>query len=248
MAAAYAYTQAWVANAPPNRITATVDAKVLLDQELSAANPSLHAQLDSLVSKNSNVVAKNRAAGIKTLNIQDQQKTSDVNAAVVLSQTVDRATLPQATHGLALTRTVWVRRAAGWLRIDSAHAGLIKIGDWLQVRLLLSVARDVQMLSLTDPLPGAITAVDPTLSGQTDAAIASEAARDYWNDGYFGTRVLTDSVVQFYSDYLPAGQHELRYVAQVKFAGDYAWLGADAELMYTPQVNGRSGALRLRVH
>jgi uncharacterized protein YfaS (alpha-2-macroglobulin family) len=67
---------------------------------------------------------------------------------------------------------------------------------------------------------------------------------EFWS--FYHKEIRHDSV-RFYSDYLPAGNYHLSYVAQAISEGEFAMLPVHAEEMYDPDVHGKGGFGKLIV-
>lgn len=146
-------------------------------------------------------------------------------------------------------------------------------GEPLLVHLAVVVPWDAENLVLEDHLPAGVEALNLRLlttshlqpGSPHDAANAS--GRDEWGrsgghshermpgEGYaeapgllpVSYRDLRDDRVILYADRVPAGVYHIYYPVAATTPGVYTVPGARAELMYSPEIFGSSGAARVEV-
>lgn len=166
-------------------------------------------------------------ASAKTLNIvsSDAQDGSLHYNAVIRYQYDLRHAEAKGT-GIALNRHYDVLRNGNWIPIEKSA---ISEGDWVRVRLLVTVPKERHFVAVTDIVPGGLVSRDIGLS-----SVGGAQLQKIGGDGsyYFNTRQTKADTVQIYAQYLPAGQHEIYYYAQAVHPGDYFAPPAIAELMY----------------
>ena len=128
--------------------------------------------------------------------------------------------------GIALHRHYDVLRNGNWIPIGKSA---VSEGDWVRVRLLVTVPKERHFVAVTDVVPGGLVSRDIGLS-----SVGGAQLQKIGGDGsyYFNTRQTKADTVQIYAEYLPAGQHEIYYYAQAVHPGDYFAPPAIAELMY----------------
>jgi uncharacterized protein YfaS (alpha-2-macroglobulin family) len=143
---------------------------------------------------------------------------------------------PAFAHGLTLDRRYLTTRT------DAALES-VGLSDIVQVELTVRLQRAVRMLVVTDPLPGGFTPLDPGLSsGRFAGCDRCEA-----NPGFDFVRRRNDRIEAF-AEWLPAGTHRLRYLVRATSAGEFSAPGANASLMYMPDVFARSEVGRVKVN
>lgn len=169
------------------------------------------------------------------------QLLSDVDLFVGIDATssIDVREATAQSLGASLTRTLEVRRGEHW---EAAPARL-KRGDWVRVRLLLETPRAMEMLALEESVPGALLPIDTSLEAVADPWIREQDRHTPW----FFARQLGQPTTRFYATWLPAGRHELSYIAEVRHAGEYAWLPAVLAPMYGRVQRAETAAVRLLV-
>jgi len=166
---------------------------------------------------------------------------SDVDLYVGIDSTrsIDAREATAQSLGATLTRTLEVRRGDSW----QAAPARLKRGDWVRVRLQLDTPRAMEMLALEESVPGALMPVDSSLEAVADPWIRDQDTRNPW----FFARQLGQPTTRFYATWLPAGHHELTYIAQVRHAGEYAWLPAVLTPMYGRVQRAETAAARVVV-
>lgn len=162
--------------------------------------------------------------------------------------------------GVDIRREYSVQRDGQWQLLSSPLH--IQSGELVRVDLYLSLPAARNFLVVDDPVPGGLEPVNRQLATASQVA-ADEAKSDYaggslwysredWNDfGFsfwsFYHKELRHHAAIFYSEYLPAGNYHLAYVAQAIAAGEFAVMPAHAEEMYEPDVYGKSAPAKLLV-
>lgn len=136
-------------------------------------------------------------------------------------------------HGIHVERTMRVLQRNG----DPIAATDLRVGDYIEVDVLLEspVARDLVVLD--DPLPAGLLAVNQSFANSDRGVIRSDPGRSFVTH----RELRDDRVVTFFDD-LPAGAHHTSYVLRVTSAGRFVLPAAKAECMYAPDVFGRTAA------
>lgn len=162
--------------------------------------------------------------------------------------------------GIEIKREYSVERDGEWILLQNPF--LIRSGELVRVDLYVSLPAPRNFLVVDDPVPGGLEPVNRDLA--TASTVDSEKGefkrsessfwftRDDWRAfGYshwsFYHRELRHDSVRFYSDYLPAGNYHLSYVAQAIALGEFQTLPVHAEEMYDPDVFGQGIPEQLRV-
>lgn len=128
--------------------------------------------------------------------------------------------------GINLQRNYDVLIRGKWLPVQNA---VVKEGDWIRVRLLVTAPKERHFVAVSDFAPGGFVTRDITLSSVGGANAAKIGGNGSY---YFDSRQTGASVVRIYAEYLPAGRHEIYYYAQAVHPGEYFAPPAVAELMY----------------
>lgn len=133
-------------------------------------------------------------------------------------------------------------------------------GDLVRVVLTITAPAERRFVAVTDPLPAGFEAVDGWFS-TTARDLAREASVEGGPDegeeaGGWLTRMRRggfdhvekfDDRVQLFATRLGDGRHEFSYLVRATTAGSFLAAPAWVEEMYEPEVNGRTGAVRVEV-
>lgn len=159
----------------------------------------------------------------------------DVTYSIRRVDIAPTAPKPAFAHGLTLDRRYLTARA-------DAPLESVELSDVVQVELTLRTQRAVRMLVVTDPLPGGFTPLDPGLSSGRFAGCDHCET----NAGFDFVRRRKDRIEAF-AEWLPAGTHRLRYLVRATSTGAFSAPGANASLMYLPDVFARSAVGQVKV-
>jgi hypothetical protein len=128
-----------------------------------------------------------------------------------------------------------------------------KVGDYVQVKLVVVAPTDLHYLALEDPLPAGFEVVNTTLKTSSVAARAPELKdknlpeddpffgrwyRPWWR--YWAYSDLRDDRVAVFATFLGKGTYEYTYMLRASVAGEFRAAPARAYEMYFPEVMGRS--------
>lgn len=122
----------------------------------------------------------------------------------------------------------------------------LRVGDPVLVTLRLSLDRPVHYLALVDALPAVLEPVH--LAGQGREKQIEQPAPDPTGEAAsprpmpVSFREIAGDQVQFFSDYLPAGRWQVRYLSRVRCGGRTIAPSARAEAMYDPERRGYTAA------
>ncbi len=127
-------------------------------------------------------------------------------------------------------------------------------GDLVRVDIFVSLAAARNFVAVDDPVPGGLEPVNRDLATAStvdaDQGTFRPADGSWWfrhgdwssygvSRWSFYHRELRHTAARFYSEYLPAGNYHLSYVAQAVAPGDFVALPVRAEEMYDPDVFGQ---------
>ena len=162
--------------------------------------------------------------------------------------------------GIEVQREYSVERDHKWGLLKSPMQ--INTGELVRIDLFVRLPAARNFVVVDDPVPGGLEPVNRDLA--TASAVDSQkgdfkaSGGSFWfrfNDwheyGYsywsFYHKELRHHAVRFYSEYLPAGNYHLSYVAQAIAPGDFTVIPLHAEEMYDPDVYGKSMPANLKV-
>lgn len=174
------------------------------------------------------------------------------------SPKVPRTTSTNA--GIEVKREYAVERDGTWKLVGKDEK--VRVGDIVRVDLYVSIPAQRNFVVVADPVPGGLEPVNRDLAtaskvdadkagGQYSGGSIWFDYRDWHEYGVelwsFYHRELRHDEARFYSEFLPAGNYHLSYVAQAIAPGSFTVLPTHAEEMYDPDVFGQSGAFELPV-
>ena len=162
--------------------------------------------------------------------------------------------------GIEVRREYSVQRGGAWTLLAAPVS--IRQGDLVKVDLFVRLTAPKHYVVVNDPIPGGLEGVNRDLatSSEVDASQAQfeGPSNSFWFDlrewiDFGGTfwsfyhKELRHNSARFYSEYLPAGNYHLSYIAQAIGSGEFVIPPTRAEEMYDPDVFGLSAADRLVV-
>jgi alpha-2-macroglobulin len=162
------------------------------------------------------------------------------------------STAPQqaANHGLAVERRLQRLDASGKPVGASQVVGggviTLEPGQLVQVTLRIQTPTDRHYVVIDDALPAGLEAIN--MAFETSARANEYGEYDYerwW--GSFNHREFRDDRVLLFGDFMTRGVHTYTYMARATTAGTFVHPPARAELMYQPEVNGRTATGTLQV-
>jgi len=121
-----------------------------------------------------------------------------------------------------------------------------KIGENVRVRLTLVAPTALHYVTVNDPFPSGVEAVDTSLkTAQQTADVNGPASfgfgdADGWGWWWFSHTELRDDHAALFATYLPAGTYEYTYVVRPSIVGQFKVMPANASETYFPEVFGRS--------
>jgi uncharacterized protein YfaS (alpha-2-macroglobulin family) len=134
----------------------------------------------------------------------------------------------------------------------------LSLGKVYTMRVVFYSSQDRTFLALRAPLPSGAEPIDGSLlTSQIVKQASDQAAQDeseggdtgYEGDfGYAGyTTKIYDSEVRFFFDELARGKHEVSFLFRTTTPGIYPTPPVQADLMYQPEVFGRTGGVVFRI-
>jgi uncharacterized protein YfaS (alpha-2-macroglobulin family) len=179
---------------------------------------------------------------------------------VRLAYSEKNASVSAVNAGIEVKREYHVERNGKWLQLDNPLT--LTTGELVRVDLYVSLPAPRYFVVVNDPIPGGLEPVNRNLAtaSQLDATKAEgqyaggsiwfshddweEYNVDFWS---FYHQELRHHAATFYSDYLPAGNYHLAYVAQAIAPGEFNIMATHAEEMYEPDIYGKSVPATLKV-
>ncbi len=122
----------------------------------------------------------------------------------------------------------------------------VTVGDLLLVTLEVDArgTDPMRYLMISDPIPAGMQALDE----RNFAVTGTDWGNEEFDWGYwYAGRELRDDRVDVYAEYLWGNKQIVQYVMRAQTPGQFTALPAQAFLMYEPDVEGRSAALRITV-
>jgi uncharacterized protein YfaS (alpha-2-macroglobulin family) len=160
--------------------------------------------------------------------------TNPKNEALYLSANYQYWREPNSTpgnNGLDLERSYFKLDDGQW---QPTEADDLVVGDWVVVRLTITNPIPRKFMAVSSPNPGGWVPTDINLNSVAPAGMRNSELN--LQDSYFYERQLNPATSLFYTDFLPAGRHRIHYAGQVRTAGAFTALPAQAEAMYQPDV------------
>jgi uncharacterized protein YfaS (alpha-2-macroglobulin family) len=140
--------------------------------------------------------------------------------------------------GIEVKRQYHVERDGKWIELTTPME--IKTGELVKVDIKVSTPAPRYFVVVDDAVPGGLEPVNRDLATSSDIKVENNS----WN---FYHQELRHHAVRFYSDYLPAGNYHLSYVAQAIAPGEFNIMPTHAEEMYEPDVFGNTESGKLIV-
>jgi hypothetical protein len=131
---------------------------------------------------------------------------------------------------------------------------LLNRGDLVRVDLFVSLPTAGNFVVVDDPVPGGLEPINTDLATSStvdaDKGAFKHAGGSWWfrysdwssygvSRWSFYHQELRHNAARFYSEYLPAGNYHLSYMAQAIVPGEFVVMPVYAEEMYDPDVFGK---------
>jgi len=160
--------------------------------------------------------------------------------------------LDEVNAGMQVSRHYFLQKDKQWVPLtDNAS---IQRGDLVRVQLKVAIPRERLFVALNDPLPAGLEPINTALAtaSTTDAAAGesnNSAGAYVWDEdefwygayrtGGFYHRELRLQAVQYFADFISAGEYELNYVTQAIATGKFSASPTLIEEMYNPETYGK---------
>jgi uncharacterized protein YfaS (alpha-2-macroglobulin family) len=114
----------------------------------------------------------------------------------------------------------------------------LQAGQRYLITLKVRSEQDRYFVALSDFLPAGLEIVDSSLATESQSLPGRQGAESWY--GSFRHHENYDDRVQVYADFLSRGEHSWSYVVQASSPGSFRHPSAWVEMMYEPEVFGRS--------
>jgi uncharacterized protein YfaS (alpha-2-macroglobulin family) len=131
--------------------------------------------------------------------------------------------------------------------LDGATVNSAAVGDIISVTVTIVAPTDLYHVMVETPIPAGVEPVDPNLSavapdfyGTPELTPVDASASNWWAWTPSFTDFRDDKVTLF-ATYLPAGSYAYTFQVRASLPGEFRVLPVHGEMMYFPEVWGRSG-------
>jgi len=197
----------------------------------------------------------------KSANIEIKKKGEGrLYYSAMISYDMQEDNVSRINSGIEIRREYSVERNGSFVILNSPMN--VKRGEILKVDLFISVPTARHFVVVDDPVPGGLEPVNTDLATSSlvdsDKAKFKAAEGSWWYTfsdwSYYGRyfwsfyhKELRHNAARFYADYLPAGNYQLSYTAQVIAEGKFTVMPVHVEEMYDPDVYGKGLPAILKV-
>ena len=173
------------------------------------------------------------------LRIHRDNESGQLYYTTYLTYNLDALAVEPLERGLTVDRRF--ATAAG--PVSSAS-----VGDIISVTVTLVAPTDLYHLMVETPIPAGTEPVDPNLSAVSPEFMYGppelkpvNTAQDGWDNWTPSFTDYRDDKVTLFATYLPAGTYEYTFQVRASLPGEFRVLPVHGEMMYFPEVWGRSG-------
>jgi uncharacterized protein YfaS (alpha-2-macroglobulin family) len=133
----------------------------------------------------------------------------------------------------------------GPVRVPVTENRPLAVGDRLNVRIVLTVDRDMEFVHMKDLRAAAF---EPVTQQQSTGYGDSGGLSGYrYQEGLGYYQTTTDQAVNFFFDNLPKGTYVFEYPLVVSASGDYSNGITTVQCMYAPEFSAHSEGIRIQV-
>ncbi|HXG01752.1 MAG TPA: hypothetical protein VNL69_13230, partial [Bacteroidota bacterium] len=172
-----------------------------------------------------------------------KEGTGVLYAGVRMSYYPSGVLLP-ADEGIVVTKTVE-------LLASQQAPEIFPAGSLVKVTLRVVTPQQRNYVVVDDPLPAGFQIINTSLQtestelGRELTELRRQEEQRWW--GSFNHRELHDDRVLLFADELSAGVHTFTYLARAITPGSFAMPATHAEMMYEPEVFGRTGSTQIKI-
>ena len=153
------------------------------------------------------------------------------------------------SQGLSVSRTIERVNETGTVigAVTPIAEGVrtLNAGEMVRVTLRLTSTADRNYVVVDDPLPAGLETINAAFA-TSDQSLTQGTGRTRWWGSFNHTEKHDDKVLLF-ADYLTRGEHTYTYIARATTPGTFVHPPVQTELMYQPEINGRTASGTLRV-
>jgi hypothetical protein len=124
---------------------------------------------------------------------------------------------------------------------------LLKPGDRIVVRIVLTVDRDLEYVHMKDMRASGLEPLLAASSPKQDQGPGNSLSGYRYQDGLGYYQTTTDQATNFFFDYLPKGIHVFEYSLIVNASGSYSNGITTIQCMYAPEFTAHSEGIRIKM-
>ncbi len=171
------------------------------------------------------------------LRIRRDNDSGQLYYTTYLAYTLDALAIAPLDRGLVVDRH---------FSLDTGTVSSAAVGDLISVTVTLVAPTDLYHVMVETPLPAGVEPVDPNLAavspdflyGPPELTPVTPSRSGVWTPSFTDFR---DDKVTLFATYLPAGAYEYTFLVRASLPGEFRVLPVHGEMMYFPEVWGRSG-------
>lgn len=153
------------------------------------------------------------------------------------------------SQGLSVSRTIErvneTGTVLGTVTPDAQGKRTLNAGDMVRVTLRVTSAADRNYVVVNDPLPAGLETINAAFATSDQSLIQGTGQTRWW--GSFNHTEKHDDKVLLFADYLTRGEHTYTYIARATTPGTFVHPPVQTELMYQPEINGRTNSGKLEI-
>ena len=171
------------------------------------------------------------------LHIRRNNDSGQLYYTTYLAYNLDALAVAPLERGLVVDRR---------FSLDAETVSRAAVGDLISVTVTLVAPTDLYHVMVETPIPAGVEPVDLNLAavspdflyGPPELTPVNPAAGGVWTPSFIDSR---DDKVTLFATYLPAGAYEYTFLVRASLPGEFRVLPVHGEMMYFPEVWGRSG-------
>lgn len=157
--------------------------------------------------------------------------------------------VPSLSQGLSVFRTIErvneTGTVIGPVSPDAQGVRTLNAGDMVRVTVRLTSPADRNYVVVNDPLPAGLETINAAFATSDQSLLQGTGQTRWW--GSFNHTEKQDDKVLLFADYLTRGEHTYTYIARATTPGTFVHPPVQSELMYQPEINGRTASGKLVV-